>query len=147
MNSIGTHRSFVPMHSLSATHAWHVATDARGVVVHVFVAGSQLFAPQADSSLAVHSTHVPVSQTPVPVRCAQSGFVVQGPQLCAAPHTAAAGSVQSVAPTHATHVFPAGSQRDSVPLQSPSSRHATHSSVGVVRQCEVVPLQTPSHGT
>jgi hypothetical protein len=41
------------MHSLSATHAPHVRTDVRIVVVHVPVAGLQLFTPQALSSSTV----------------------------------------------------------------------------------------------
>lgn len=56
---IGTQRSSADMHSLSARHAPHRRTLVRGVVVHVLVAGSQLFAPHALSSAAVHRTHCP----------------------------------------------------------------------------------------
>ena len=53
--------------SLSARHVVQTVRDPRGVVVHVFVAGLQLFAPQSIASVAtVQARHVPLTQRGAP---------------------------------------------------------------------------------
>ena len=90
------------MHSLSAKHGSQRSALPLAVVVHALVAGLHEFAPHADSSAAVHCTHVPLSQTPVPVRWVQSSLPVQATQAWSSQRAAAADE-QSALALQATH--------------------------------------------
>jgi len=128
MNSIATHRSIALVHSLSATHARHVATLVRGVLVHVLVAGLQLFAPHALSSAGVHCTQSPPApHTGVPERCVQSALVVHVVHACVlVSQRAAAAVVHCVLSRHATHARAVVSQCVLLAVQSASATQPTH---------------------
>ena len=111
MNCIGTQRSIAPMHSLSATHGWHVATLIRGVVVHVFVIGLQLFAPHAVSFVTVHVTQVPMLQAGAPAIPEQSPLFMHPAHACVpVSQRDAAALVQSLGIRQPTHAWPTMSQ-------------------------------------
>jgi hypothetical protein len=133
-------------HSESLRQAPQLSTEARGVSVHVSVAGSQLSGPQALASVSgVHAAHVALasSQTGVPVRCVQSASDRHPAHALLAPsHREADASLQSAASSHPTHA-PSTHARSGA-VQSEARRQLTHAPVAA-SQSGVAPLHTP-HG-
>lgn len=115
------------------------------MVVHVFVRALQLFAPQRSASVsAVHATQVPLSQSGVAPKRAQSACEVQTPHVAvAALQDGAVGSEQSVVSRHPTQTSAATSHFGESPSQWASRVHATHVRVAALH-AGVSPLQFAS---
>ena len=113
--------------------------DPRGVLVHVFVAGLQLLAPQSVASVAtVQARQVPATQRGEPPMCEQSPSPMQAAHAFAPRSQRLALAVrQSVLVSHWRQLLP--THAGVPPLQSLRLSHCTHA---LPTQAGVPPVQS-----